>query len=391
LDITFTFDEKQAEAIDSIAEVCRKKRIRGYIVGGAVRDAFLKIKPRDIDMCFEEDPREIIKSLVLEDYVYHEAFITAAVFFGNGVEIDFIRCRKETYERNGALPEIMPSGIKDDLERRDFTVNALAYDVVTGEVIDPFGGAADISDRKLRSVHENSYREDPTRIFRAVKYAARYGFEITETDEIRRCISEGIFRSISNDRYYNEIYSLCSESSWLEGLLLCGSLGIFELEEGLLGKKSIFADYSDTDVRVLNLARSLKDKSTVTRIAENSIVHRELRDTLKKQLRFDNQPELLEIRDNYEIFSALKNSSRFDRILLSFDGKLTYKLLNYERLMGLKLGIDGEYVKRAGFKEGREVGRILEYVAMLKLNLGLDCEKKYFDENLGEILDVIKH
>jgi len=391
LDITFSFDEKQKVAIESVIKVCRKNGIKGFIVGGAVRDAFLEISPMDIDMCFEEDPRNIIQEFDLENFVYHDAFSTATVRFKNGVEIDFIRCRKEVYERNGALPTIIPSDIKDDLERRDFTVNALAYDVVEGVVIDPFGGIADIKAKKIESVHENSYREDPTRIFRAVKYAARYGFEIAEADEIRECISEGVFGSISNERYYNEIYSLCSENSWIEAFLGCKELGILPLEENALGEKSIFADYSDTNVRLLSLANSLNDRLAVRRIADNSVVHRELREALNKHLQCDNQPQLLEIRDNYEIFRALKNSSRYDRILLSFDWKLTYKLLNYERLMYLKLGIDGESVMRAGVKEGREVGRILDYVMMLKLNLGLDFEKKYFEKNLGEILDAIEH
>jgi len=391
LDITFSFDEKQKVAIESVIKVCRKNGIKGFIVGGAVRDAFLEISPMDIDMCFEEDPRNIIQEFDLENFVYHDAFSTATVRFKNGVEIDFIRCRKEVYKRNGALPTIIPSDIKDDLERRDFTVNALAYDVVEGVVIDPFGGIADIKAKKIESVHENSYREDPTRIFRAVKYAARYGFEIAEADEIRECISEGVFGSISNERYYNEIYSLCSENSWIEAFLGCKELGILPLEENALGEKSIFADYSDTNVRLLSLANSLNDRLAVRRIADNSVVHRELREALNKHLQCDNQPQLLEIRDNYEIFRALKNSSRYDRILLSFDWKLTYKLLNYERLMYLKLGIDGESVMRAGVKEGREVGRILDYVMMLKLNLGLDFEKKYFKKNLGEILDAIEH
>jgi len=171
----------------------------------------------------------------------------------------------------------------------------------------------------------------------------------------------------------------------------CKELGILPLEENALGEKSIFADYSDTNVRLLSLANSLNDRLAVRRIADNSVVHRELREALNKHLQCDNQPQLLEIRDNYEIFRALKNSSRYDRILLSFDWKLTYKLLNYERLMYLKLGIDGESVMRAGVKEGREVGRILDYVMMLKLNLGLDFEKKYFEKNLGEILDAIEH
>lgn len=390
MNIKFCFDEKQKQAIESIAEVCKKRGIRGYIVGGAVRDAFLKKVPKDIDMCFEEDPRNIIPYLNLEDYVYHEAFSTAAARFKNGVEVDLIRCRKEVYERNGALPSIIPSDITDDLRRRDFTVNALAFDVVEEKVIDPFGGTADISAKIIKSVHKDSYREDPTRIFRAVKYSARYGFEISEADEIRRCMVEGVFGSISSERYFNEIYSLCAESSWREAFLSCGELGILDLDRGTLGRESIFADYSDTNVRLLNLAYSLAGNAAMVRIADNSMVPAEIRVTLKRYLKED-YGKLSSCRDNYDIYRVLKNSSRYDRILLSFDKRLTYKLLNYEENMGHKLAIDGEYVKNAGAAEGRSVGKVLEYLMMLKLNLGLENEKRYFDENIGEILDVIKY
>ena len=391
MDITFSFDEKQKVAIESVIKVCRKNGIKGFIVGGAVRDAFLEISPMDIDMCFEEDPRNIIQEFDLENFVYHDAFSTATVRFKNGVEIDFIRCRKEVYKRNGALPTIIPSDIKDDLERRDFTVNALAYDVVEGVVIDPFGGIADIKAKKIESVHENSYREDPTRIFRAVKYAARYGFEIAEADEIRECISEGVFGSISNERYYNEIYSLCRENSWVDAFLCCNELGILSLKKISLGEKNIFADYSDTNVRLLNLANYMSDRTAVMRITENSIIQKKLKETLKCFMEKDSRSQLLAISDNYDIYCVLKNSSPYDRIIQSFEARLLYKLLNFEKNLDLKLDLNGEYVKKAGVKEGREVGRVLEHVMMLKLNLGLEFEKKYFDENLGEILDAIKH
>jgi len=387
----FIFDDRQRESIEKVAELCRKKGIKGYIVGGAVRDAFLKVRPRDIDMCFEEDPLSLIEELAPESFVYHDAFSTAAVTFSNGTEIDFIRCRKEVYERDGALPTVIPSGIEEDLRRRDFTVNALAYDVVSGKVIDPFGGADDIAEGRIRSVHSNSFREDPTRIFRAAKYAARYGFGIEQADEIRKCISEGAFGTISSERYFNEVYSLCSESSWEAAVKICGRLGIFTLYGERLFRSSIFADYSQPDVRLLNLAWSLKDSSAVDRLAANSVAGKELREALKGFLKDELAPRLAAAFDNYEIYLALKDSSAYDRVLLGFDSRLTYKLINYGRLMGVKLEIDGEYVKRAGLAEGKEIGRILQHVLMLKLNLGLELEKKYFDENLGEILDVIKH
>jgi tRNA nucleotidyltransferase (CCA-adding enzyme) len=391
LDIKFRFDEKQKEAIKSIAEICKKRGIVGYIVGGAVRDAFLEKKPRDIDMCFEEDPRNIIPDLNLQEYVYHEAFRTAAVRFKNGVEVDLIRCRKEVYERNGALPTVIPSDIIDDLGRRDFTVNALAFDVVKGKVIDPFGGAEDISAKIIRSVHKDSYREDPTRIFRAVKYSARYGFEIFDADEIRRCLAKDVFSSISSERYFNEVYSLCKETSWRKAFLSCKELGIFDLDRIKFSRKSIFADYSDPNTRLLKLAYSLVDKATVVRMAHNSMVPGEIRGALKLCLKDDPGSKLSTCRDNYEIYLVLKNSSRYERILLSFDKTLAYKVLNYEKNMGLKLGIDGEYVKSAGVEEGMAVGKVLEHMMMLKLNLGLEYEKTYLDENIGEILDVIKY
>jgi tRNA nucleotidyltransferase/poly(A) polymerase len=323
--------------------------------------------------------------------VYHEAFSTAAVRFKNGVEVDLIRCRKEVYERNGALPAVIHSDIIDDLGRRDFTVNALAFDVVEGKVIDLFGGAEDISAKIIRSVHKDSYREDPTRIFRAVKYSARYGFEIFDADEIRRCIAEGVLGSISSERYFNEVYSLCTENSWREAFLSCTELGIFDLDSSEFGRKSIFADFSDSDTRLLNLAYSLVDKAPVARMADNSMVPAEIRGALKRCIKDDAGCKLSFCRDNYEIYLVLKNSSRYDRILLSFDKTLPYKVLNYEKNMGLKLGIDGEYVKSAGVEEGRAVGKVLEHMMMLKLNLGLEYEKTYFDENIGEILDAIKY
>lgn len=391
MDIMCNFDDKQRAAIERVAEVCRKKGIKGYIVGGAVRDAFLKVRPRDIDMCFEEDPRKIIEELDPESYVYHDFFGTAAVIFRNGTEIDLIRCRREVYERDGALPEVTPSGLLEDLLRRDFTVNAIAFDVVGREVVDPFKGADDIAAGIIRSVHGNSYREDPTRIFRAMKYSARYGFEITEAEEIRKCVREGVLATISSERYYNEVYSLCSESSWEKALRLCGRFGIFSLDLERFSSRSMLGDYSQAEVRLLHLAFSLRDRMALERLAENSVVTKEIKEALKGFIKDSLAPCLLAARDNYDIYLALKGSSGCDRVMLGFDGRLAYKLANFERMKGVRLGIDGEYVKNAGVEEGRNIGRILGHVLMLKLNLGLEFEKKYFDENLGDILDVIKH
>ncbi|MHC1721156.1 MAG: CCA tRNA nucleotidyltransferase [Clostridiaceae bacterium] len=391
MDITNSFDEKQKAVIAQITEVCRKNKIKAYLVGGAVRDAVLKIPPRDIDLCLEEDPKKLLPEFQTEGFIYHEPFQTAAVKFKNGVSIDFIRCRKEIYDKNGALPTVIPSDIYDDLKRRDFTVNALAYDISSGSIIDPFGGMRDIQEHVIRSVHGNSYREDPTRIFRAAKYASRYGFEISDIEEVKNCLKEGVFSTISNERYFNEVLSLCSEVGWIKAVLCCRDSGIFDLEEDALGKISPFADYSDINVRLLNLSYCLKNIDIISRISDNSNVEANVKKALKNFVEVGRHKLLPDAMDNYDIYSVLRSSNRYERILLSFDSSLIYKLLNFENNLGCKLKIDGEYIKKAGISEGKTVGIILEYLTKLKLNMGLIDEKKYFDENLGEILDAIKY
>jgi len=391
LDVTNSFDSKQKAVISEITEVCRKNKIKAYLVGGAVRDAVLNIPPRDIDLCFEEDPKKILPEFETESFIYYEPFQTAAVKFKNGVSIDFIRCRKEEYERDGALPAVVPSDIYDDLRRRDFTVNAVAYDISTGKVIDPFGGLEDIQAGIIRSVHNNSYMEDPTRIFRAAKYAARYGFEIADIGEIKDCLKKGVFGTISNERYFNEILSLCGEGDWMKAVLCCRDSGIFHIKEGSLGKKSPLAGYSDTNVRLLNLAYCLEETDIILKMAENSFVEADMRKALKGFVEGNKKRLLLDASDNYDIYSILRKSTRYEMIILSFDSRLTYKLLNFEKNPECKLEIGGEYIKESGVVEGRTVGLILDYLTKLKLNMGLIDEKKYFDENLGEILDAIKY
>lgn len=391
MDITNSFDRKQKAVINLIAEACRKNKIKAYLVGGAVRDAVINIPPRDIDLCFEEDPKKILPMFEIEGFIYHEPFQTAAVKFKNGVIVDFIRCRKEEYERDGALPSVIPSDIYDDLKRRDFTVNAMAYDISDGRLIDPFGGLEDIKARVISCVHDNSYKEDPTRIFRAAKYAARYGFDMSDIGEMKKCLEQGVFGTISNERYFNEVLSLCNEGDWIKAVLYCRDLGIFELDENNLGKESPIGNYSDINVRLLNLAYSIEDTDVILRIADNSCVAPDARKALKSFIDGNKHKLLLDANDNYDIYSILSKSTRYERIALSFDSKLIYKLLHFEKNPECRLEIDGEYIKKAGVREGRAVGLILEYLTKLKLNMGLIDEKKYFDENLGEILDATKY
>lgn len=181
MNILKSFTKGEIAIIEAIRDLCIKKGVKAYIVGGAVRDAILKNKIKDIDICVNYNPNSIVTQLKgIKYYKYYKNFQTAAVTFQNGVCIDLIRCRKEYYKRHGDLPKVEPSDIYDDLYRRDFTINSLAYDIVGNSILDIYGGIGDIKNKVLKKIHFNSYREDPTRIFRAVKYCVRYGFYLED-------------------------------------------------------------------------------------------------------------------------------------------------------------------------------------------------------------------
>jgi tRNA nucleotidyltransferase (CCA-adding enzyme) len=158
---------------------------RAFVVGGLVRDALLERSPaiHDLDVVVEGDGLTVARALadalggVL---VEHERFLTASVTLADRRRIDLVTARSERYERPGALPHVLPALIAQDLKRRDFTVNALAVELASGGfgLLDPLGGGADITRRRLRILHPLSFVEDPTRIFRAARYAARLGFAL---------------------------------------------------------------------------------------------------------------------------------------------------------------------------------------------------------------------
>jgi tRNA nucleotidyltransferase (CCA-adding enzyme) len=159
--------------------------IRAWLVGGAVRDLLrdVDIVTPDLDVAVEGDGPQLAAALARAlggRLVVHDRFRTAAVQTPAGGTIDVVTARGERYDRPGALPRVMPGGIDRDLRRRDFTVNAMAIELTAddGGLLDPLGGRADLAARRLRVIHPLSFVEDPTRIFRAARYAARLGFAI---------------------------------------------------------------------------------------------------------------------------------------------------------------------------------------------------------------------
>jgi tRNA nucleotidyltransferase (CCA-adding enzyme) len=163
--------------------LARRQGVQLYAVGGAVRDFLLRAPLTDLDLVVEGDATALARRLGRElgvRVVGHARFGTATVHTG-GVHLDFVRARAERHTRPGALPVVRAGSLGDDLARRDFTINAMALRLTApnaGELIDPFGGREDLSRGLVRVLHTESFRDDPTRALRALRYAGRFGFRL---------------------------------------------------------------------------------------------------------------------------------------------------------------------------------------------------------------------
>lgn len=215
--------------------------MRVALVGGIVRDLLRGEKAgRDVDLLVEGDAAALARGVVRNAAAgpeagsrpvlrIHERFGTATIEDDSGWKVDLAGARKERYPRPGALPEVEAATIEEDLGRRDFSVNALAWEPPPprpkgrsgsgdgrGRLHDPFGGAADLAARRLRILHPRSFLDDPTRILRAVRYANRLGLRLErETrDLMKSALASGALATVSGDRLRREIAKIFSESGW---------------------------------------------------------------------------------------------------------------------------------------------------------------------------------
>ncbi len=201
-----------------------------YVVGGTVRDLLLGRGRTDLDIAVAGDAGEVASRLG-GALTGHERFSTATVQLG-AARIDLGSTRRETYSAPGALPDVAPAGINEDLSRRDFTVNAMVLPLGGADpnLLDPHGGRSDLAAGVLRVIHDRSFIDDPTRALRGARYAARFGLEPDpETFALLRQTDLG---TISADRRRSELLRLTAEPMASEAIALLGSWGIVDLPPG---------------------------------------------------------------------------------------------------------------------------------------------------------------
>ena len=206
---------EQAQLLSHVAVESARLGARVYLVGGAIRDALLGRPVADLDVTASGGPRF---GFALADALGGE--VVSSSEFGthelrtDGVAFDLAMARTESYAEPGALPSVRPGSIREDLARRDFTINAMAVEILAdswGDLQDEFGGVEDLRLGLVRTLHGASFRDDATRIVRAARYAGRYAFQLD--DDTARLLARDLrhLDAISGDRVRHELEKVFDE------------------------------------------------------------------------------------------------------------------------------------------------------------------------------------
>jgi tRNA nucleotidyltransferase (CCA-adding enzyme) len=228
-----------AEIVDALHRLgvqAEEQGTRAYVVGGFVRDMILGVPNLDIDVVVEGDGvafAETLAELIGAHVRVHRRFGTAVISFSDQFHVDIASARTEYYTRPGALPTVEASSLREDLFRRDFTINAMAACLEPscfGAVSDPFAGLRDLDEGVVRVLHGLSFVDDPTRVLRAARFEARYGFSMDAGTEglARRAVSMGMLAEVSGARVREEFLDILDEprpATALTRLEALGALG----------------------------------------------------------------------------------------------------------------------------------------------------------------------
>jgi len=353
-------------SLERLVEVCPDVPVS--LVGGVVRDALLGRDPgRDLDLVVEGDAIEVARRLgraLGARVTAHERFGTAVVTLGDGVHLDLVTARREHYPSPGALPEVTAGTIDDDLARRDFTINAMAHRLTgpdAGVMLDPHGGRADLEAGVVRALRTDVFVEDPSRVLRAIRYAARLGFTL---DEATAAAIRDAAPSLdpSNARVAEELRRMLGEPDAATALDLAEHVGIrWIVADG--HRAATFAAIDD----VLTLAGAPRLAPWALRLGlavDPSVVRTVAVDGWARDIAGDvgSADELLAglraAGTRSEMDAVLRRSRPAAQVVAATrtPGAIGDWWAN---IRDMRPAIDGDDVLRAGVTPGPEVGRLL--------------------------------
>lgn len=371
-----------SEDILNALELCSKTadehNFKIYLIGGIVRDLLLKRKSFDIDVTVEGDAVKFCHLLVEKKFCkiiqVQNDLKTAKAVFDFGVKIDFASTRQEFYPRRGHLPVVAKIGcsLEEDVYRRDFTINSLAMSLNKkdyGDVIDYVGGVNDLNNKKLRILHDNSFNEDPSRILRALKFAARLNFH---RDEHTKSLQYKYINSqIHDDISWARIKSELKQSFSLNTAKVYDMFLVNENYKLIYGERP--------DIKGLEI-KTLVDKYNPehvwlvylgTVLTNNDIIENFCFTRSEKKIFVDIQylmnSHLSMLNSNYAIYKFFEKKSIESIIVYYLLTKRKEALKYLEKLSLVRVELKGEEIKELGITEGKEIGKILDEILKRKL------------------------
>ncbi|MBQ6669154.1 MAG: CBS domain-containing protein [Deltaproteobacteria bacterium] len=249
------------ELLEAIGSVGDEMGVNVLVVGGFVRDLLLRQENFDIDIVVDGDGiafAERFREHHPECRVRaHAKFHTAVLIFPDDSKVDVASARWEYYLSPGALPQVEYASIKNDLYRRDFTINTLAISLNRrdfGELLDFFGGQRDLRDKVIRVLHNLSFVEDPTRIFRAIRLEQRLGFRIGQNSEalLKSAVRAGFIDKVAGIRLLNELIIIFRQGEVVQTLRRMAALDVLRFLHPALTLTQTVIDLFDEVFKVLN-------------------------------------------------------------------------------------------------------------------------------------------
>ncbi len=202
-----------------------------YLVGGSVRDILLGLPAFDLDVVIEGDAIQLaqaLKSLHGGELTLHTKFRTATWQPPEGPPLDLITARRETYREPAALPDVTPSSLADDLARRDFSINTLALRLADEALIDLHNAQTDLANGLIRILHPQSFSDDPTRLYRAVRYETRYNFQLVAETLALIPPALGLVERLTAERIRHEFDLVFLETYPAKALARMAELGLLQ-------------------------------------------------------------------------------------------------------------------------------------------------------------------
>ena len=397
--VKLVFSLRIYHLLHRIGRFAGQKGVNAFAVGGFVRDLLLERQNFDIDIVVIGDAMPFAAALSQEfscEYKVFDRFHTARIYFED-LKVDFSSARIEHYSDPGALPQIEFSGLSNDLYRRDFTINALALALNPDhflELKDFFGGYNDLVNRRIRILHSFSFLEDPTRLFRAIRFAGRFNF-VFEQDtrrafelaisreapeklslkrigaEIARCLNEERPQQIVGDLFSAGLMKYLSPEM-IDADILPGR---FKLIRSLIRRFQPLGEEIDSEAIFWTGILSVIKNNNTEKILDAIGTHHSQRCLILQALTaIKTVPAAINKTDDtdvvglYNLLHELSLETMLSLMAFSLDKRNARKILHFiMHLRGISCGISGKDMIEAGITPGAHMRHIFKHIIEQKL------------------------